>query len=64
MISSLDIDAKESIISVIERKYSRKISDEKGRRNVIAALQRMGYSYSDIKSALCEFGESDEYEEW
>lgn len=64
VVSALDIDTKESIINLVERKYIRKISDEKGRRNVIAALQRMGYSYSDIKSALSEFGEADEYEEW
>ena len=63
-ISSLDIDAKESIISLIERKYARKLTDEKGRRSVIAALQRLGYSYSDIMSALREVSECDEYEEW
>ena len=64
VISSLDIDAKESIINLIERKYARKLSDEKGKRSVIAALQRMGYSYSDIVSALRQFAELDENEEW
>ena len=63
-ISSLDIDAKESIISLVERKYARKLGDEKGRRNVVAALQRLGYSYSDIMSALNEISECEEYEEW
>ncbi len=64
VISSLDIDAKESIINLVERKYARKINDEKGRRSVIAALQRLGYSYSDIKSALREFGANEEIDEW
>ncbi len=64
VLLSLDIDSKESIISLVERKYARKLSDEKGRRQVIAALQRMGYSYSDIKSALNEFQLSDECEDF
>ncbi len=64
VLLSLDIDAKESIINLVERKYSRKISDEKGKRQVIAALQRLGYSYSDIKSALREFDEAEDFDEW
>ena len=63
-LSSLDIDAKESIISLIERKYARKLGDEKGRKNIIASLQRLGYSYSDIMSALHEVSECNEYDEW
>lgn len=64
VISSLDIDAKQSIINLVNRKYTRKLSDEKGRRNVIASLQRLGYSYSDIQSALREFDSFDETDEW
>ena len=64
VLLSLDIDSKESIISLVERKYARKLSDEKGRRQVFAALQRLGYSYSDIKSALNEFDMSDECEDF
>ncbi len=55
VLLSLDIDPKESIINLIERKYSRKLSDEKGKRQAITALQRLGYSYSDIKAALSQF---------
>lgn len=61
---SLDIDSKESIINLVERKYSHKLADEKGRRQVIAALQRRGFSYYDIKSALSEFDLPDENDEW
>ncbi len=64
VLLSLDIDTKESIINLVERKYSRKLSDEKGKRQVIAALQRLGYSYSDIKSALREFDIAEEFDEW
>lgn len=64
VLLSLDIDSKESIISLVERKYARKLSDEKGRRQVVSALQRLGYSYSDIKSALNEFDISDECEDF
>ncbi len=64
VLLSLDIDSKESIISLVERKYARKLSDEKGRRQVVSALQRLGYSYSDIKSALKEFQLSDECEDF
>ncbi|MBR3588910.1 MAG: regulatory protein RecX [Clostridia bacterium] len=64
VLLSLDIDTKESIINLIERKYSRKLSDEKGKRQVIASLQRLGYSYSDIKSALREFDIAEEFDEW
>ncbi len=61
VISSLDIDAKESIIDLINKKYSGQLSDEKGRRRVVAALQRLGYSYSDIRNAIGEF-EEDNYD--
>ena len=64
VLFSLDIDGKESIISLVEKKYSRKLADEKGRKQVIAALQRRGFSYSDIKSALSEFDLPDENDEW
>ena len=64
VLLSLDIDSKESIISLVERKYARKLSDEKGRRQVISALQRLGDSYSDIRSALNEFQLSDECEDF
>lgn len=63
VVSSLDIDAKESIINLIDRKYARKLTDEKGRRSVISALQRLGYNYYDIKSALSEY-EIEEIDEW
>ena len=57
-IESLDIDTQTRIILVIEKKYKGKINDEKGRKRAIDGLLRLGYSYSDIKSALNSIEES------
>ncbi len=59
-IDSLDIDTQTRIILVIEKKYISKINDEKGRKRAIDGLLRLGYSYSDIKSALNSIEESYE----
>ncbi len=59
-IESLDIDTQTRIILVIEKKYKGKINDEKGRKRAIDGLLRLGYSYSDIKSALNSVEEFDE----
>lgn len=61
-IESLDIDTQTRIILVIEKKYKGKINDEKGRKRAIDGLLRLGYSYSDIKSALNSIEESYEDE--
>ena len=50
-----EIDPVEQLIDRIEKKYSDKLDDEKNRRRTIAALQRLGYNWGDIKSALAEF---------
>lgn len=40
------------IIELLNSKFSRNLNDEKGIRRTVAALQRLGYRYSDIRSAL------------
>ncbi len=40
---------------LIEKKYSRYLSDEKGIKKVKSALLRQGYSYREIKDALDEY---------
>ena len=52
IVESLDIDPVLRIIDLLNTKYSRKISDEKGVRRTVAALQRIGYRWSDINSAF------------
>ena len=54
IMDELCVDEESQIRAVIERKYPD-LSDEKTRRRAVAALQRMGYSYSDIKSAMGEY---------
>ncbi len=52
---------------VITKKYSRYLGDEKGRKKAVNGLLRMGYSFSEIRSALedvCdEFYDTEVYDE-
>ena len=64
-VDSLDNDPQRSIIILVKKKYINKLNDEKGKKRTIDALLRLGYSYSDIKSALntiSEFDGEDFYE--
>lgn len=48
----LECDPYSEIQTVLEKKYSGYKDDEKIKRRAIAALQRLGWSWSDIKSAM------------
>lgn len=64
-VDSLDNNAENRIILVIKKKYLNKLNDEKGRKRVIDGLLRLGFSYSEIKSALnqvAEFTEEEYYD--
>jgi regulatory protein len=64
-VDTLDNDAENRIILVVKKKYLNKLNDEKGRKRAIDGLMRLGFSYSDIKSALgkvSEFTEEEEYD--
>ena len=52
VINDFDIDEKESIELIINKKYKNNITDEKGYRRAFNALLRKGYNYSDIKSVM------------
>ena len=58
-IDLLDNDPVSRIIILIKKKYINKINDEKGRKRTVDALMRLGYSYSDIKTALNTLTEFD-----
>lgn len=45
-------DVLERLEELVEKKYERYLVDEKGVNKVKAALQRKGYSYSDINAVL------------
>lgn len=51
VLSELEYDAQTQIIEFISKKY-RNIEDEKVRRRAVAALQRKGYGWDDIKQAI------------
>ena len=59
-----DDDDYEKLRSLCEKKYHARLGDEKGRRQVTAALARLGYGYSEIKQAIDDHIEEhrDEYE--
>ncbi len=61
-VDSLDNDAENRIILVIKKKYINKLNDEKGRKRAVDGLLRLGFSYSEIKSALKEISEFTEEE--
>ncbi len=63
-VDLLDNDSQKSIILVIEKKYKSKLNDEKGRKRAIDGLLRLGYSYSDIKTALNHYTEIQEEENY
>ena len=52
VVETLDNDPVLRIIDLLNTKFSRKISDEKGVKRTVASLQRMGYKWSDINSAF------------
>ena len=59
-INSITLDESDNIRVLLNGKYARKLTTEKGRKQVFAALTRLGYSYSDIRSAMSEYDEFDE----
>lgn len=54
VLNDIEVDEREQIQAVIERKYP-KIDDEKIRRRAVAALQRLGYGWEDIKAVIESF---------
>lgn len=62
-ISELTLDESDKIKLLLDGKYSRRMRDEKGRKQVFNALLRLGYGYSQIRSAMREYDEfSEEYD--
>ena len=49
-----DFDVKEQIEAILNTKYPNYLLDEKVQRRAVAALQRRGYSFTDIRAFLKE----------
>lgn len=47
-----EMDLHGQIAQVIKKKYSKNLSDEKGRRRAVNALARLGYGYGDINRVI------------
>ena len=62
ILDEIYFDPQEHIRIIIEGKY-KNLADEKTRRRAVAALQRKGYGWSDIKSVIDEYIEEEYYEE-
>ena len=58
ILDSIEVDEREQIREVIEKKY-RNLSDEKIKRRAFSALQRLGYRFDDIRAVLEEYTEED-----
>lgn len=58
ILDGIEVDDREQIRAVIEKKY-RVINDEKTKRRAFSALQRLGYRFDDIRSVLEEYTEED-----
>ncbi|HBL41000.1 MAG TPA: hypothetical protein DDY98_05295 [Ruminococcaceae bacterium] len=49
------LDECDKIKMLLQGKYRNRLSDEKGRRQVFNALLRLGYSYSQVRSAMQDY---------
>ena len=59
VIDELEFDEQAQIRDIIEKKYARSLGDEAGRRRAVNALARLGFGYSDIRSAMAEYTDLD-----
>lgn len=59
-MENLVLDEEDSAVAVIRKKYYNYLNDEKGRKKVFSALIRLGYSYSDARSALRKCAEESD----
>ncbi|MBR2876759.1 MAG: regulatory protein RecX [Clostridia bacterium] len=55
VLKTLDNEPIQRIIVMLNAKFQNGFKDEKTKRRFISKLQRMGYSYRDIKAAFSEY---------
>ena len=51
-VAALDFDGEETLGTLLRTKYRGRYGDEKGVRRTVAALQRLGYGYGEIRAAM------------
>ena len=52
IIDTLEYDPYEEIMAILDKKYPNYNQDEKIKRRAISALQRLGWSWGDIRNAI------------
>lgn len=57
-------DNIQRIVDIIGKRYYNRMNDDVGHKKVFAALQRMGYSFSDIREAMSEFSDDEYFEDF
>lgn len=55
IIEEMALEPVKQITALLERKYARTLQEEKSRRRTVAALQRLGYRWEDIRRAIEEY---------
>ena len=55
LLEELEPEPVGQIGALVERNYLRALDNERGRRRTVAALQRLGYRWEDIRRALKEY---------
>ncbi len=61
MLDSTETDEEEKIKNLLEGKYARKLTEEKGAEKVYAALVRKGFSYGAVRTAMKNYTEQLEF---
>lgn len=64
LFSEEEPDNIQRIVDIIGKRYYNRMNNEVGRKKVFSALQRMGYSFSDIREAMSEFSDDEYYEDY
>ncbi len=62
-LDATERDTEAQIRAVIEKKYKNKLSDAESTKKVFAALQRLGFGYSDIRAVLRAYSEELDFSE-
>ncbi len=60
-LEEIDNNPIETITEIINKKYLKKLQGEDGVKKVVAALLRLGFNYSDIKTAIKSIHEEAEF---
>lgn len=63
VLSEVGFDPEAAAARIVKRRYLRYLGDEKGAMKTIAALQRLGYDYGDIRAVLRNLAEDPDYYE-